>query len=128
MTSDTPVHVLVVDDEVLVAWALRSILEEAGYRVTVAHDGEQALALQARDPVDVLLTDLQMPRLDGRGLIRALRAGHPMVPVIVMTGTPDASGLAELRGELAAATVVMTKPIGPRPVLNAIRDLLGKRS
>jgi len=126
MASDTPVHVLVADDEVLVAWALRSILEEAGYRVTVAHDGEQALALQARDPADVLLTDLQMPRLDGQGLIRVLRAEHPMLPVIVMTGAPDPSSFAELRGA-AAGTIIMVKPVGPQPVLTALRNLLGVR-
>ncbi len=128
MASDTTVHILVAEDEVLVAWALRSILEEAGYRVTVAHDGEQALALQAQDPADVLLTDLQMPRLDGYGLIRELRADHPMLPVIVMTGAPDPSGLAELRGAAAAGTIVMAKPVGPQPVLSALRDLLRKPS
>lgn len=126
MASDTTVHILVAEDEVLVAWALRSILEEAGYRVTVAHDGEQALALQARDPADVLLTDLQMPRLDGYGLIRELRADHPTLPVIVMTGAPETSGLAGLHGETAAGTIVMAKPVSPQPVLSALRDLLRK--
>lgn len=127
MASDTPVHILVADDDVLIAWALRSILEEAGYRVTVAHDGEQALALQARDPADVLLTDLQMPRLDGHGLIRELRAEYPMLPVIVMTGAPNASGLTGLRGGAAAGTIIMAKPVGPQPVLAALRDLLQVR-
>ncbi|WP_246501105.1 response regulator [Azospirillum rugosum] len=101
-------------------------MEEAGYRVTVAHDGEQALALQARDPADVLLTDLQMPRLDGQGLIRVLRAEHPMLPVIVMTGAPDPSSFADLRGA-AAGTIIMVKPVGPQPVLTALRNLLGVR-
>ncbi|MFL7904521.1 response regulator [Azospirillum argentinense] len=86
MTKDTPIHVLIAEDDVLVAWALRAIVEEAGYHVTLAHDGVQELALQAQGPVDVLMTDFQMPRLDGRELIRRLRATRPALPVVMMTG------------------------------------------
>lgn len=125
MAEDTPVHVLVAEDEVLVAWALRAILEEAGYQVTLAHDGVQALALQAQTPADVLLTDLQMPRLDGWALIRQLRAACPTLPVVVMTGAPDAGALDELRSATAAGTVIMTKPVSPRPVIAAIQTVLG---
>lgn len=126
MTGDKSVHILVAEDEVLVAWALRAILEEAGYRVTVAHDGVRALALAAGDPADVLLTDLQMPHLDGRGLIHQLRSARPALPVIVMTGAPDAGGLDGLRGEASAYTVVMAKPMSPQPVLAAVRAALGR--
>ncbi|MBP2233392.1 CheY-like chemotaxis protein [Azospirillum agricola] len=125
MAEDTPVHVLVVEDEVLVAWALRAILEEAGYQVTLAHDGVQALALQAQTPADVLLTDLQMPRLGGLALIRQLRAACPTLPVVVMTGAPDAGALDELRSALAAGTIIMTKPVSSRPVIAAIQTVLG---
>ena len=125
MTKDTPIHVLVAEDEVLVAWALRAILEEAGYHVTLAHDGVQALALQTRTPADVLLTDLQMPRLDGRGLIRQLRAARPTLPVVVMTGAPNADALDELRGATEAGIVVLAKPVSSRPVIAAIQTVLG---
>ncbi|MFC5357907.1 response regulator [Azospirillum himalayense] len=125
MAEDTPVHVLVAEDEVLVAWALRAILEEAGYQVTLAHDGVQALALQAQTPADVLLTDLQMPRLDGLALIRQLRAAYPTLPVVVMTDAPDASALDELRSATAAGTIIMTKPVSSRPVIAAIQTVLG---
>ena len=124
MAEDTPVHVLVAEDEVLVAWALRAILEEAGYQVTLAHDGVQALALQAQTPADVLLTDLQMPRLDGLTLIRRLRAACPTLPVIVMTGAADVGALDELRSAPAAGTIIMNKPVSPRPVIAAIQTVL----
>jgi len=125
MTGNKPAHILVAEDEVLVAWALREILEEAGYRVTIAHDGARALALEAEDPADVLLTDLQMPHLDGGTLIRRLRSARPSLPVIVMTGFPDASRLAELGQGTSASTVIMAKPISPQPVLAAVRAVLG---
>ncbi|WP_454017717.1 response regulator [Azospirillum sp. Marseille-Q6669] len=125
MAEDTPVHVLVAEDEVLVAWALRAILEEAGYQVTLAHDGVQALALQAQTPADVLLTDLQMPHLDGLARIRQLRAACPTLPVVVMTGAPDASALDELRSATAAGTTIMTKTVSSWPVIAAIQTVLG---
>lgn len=125
MAEDTPVHVLVAEDEVLVAWALRAILEEAGYQVTLAHDGVQALAFQAQTPADVLLTDLQMPRLGGLALIRQLRATCPTLPVVVMTGAADAGALDELRNAPAAGTIIMTKPVSSRPVIAAIQTVLG---
>lgn len=125
MIKDTPIHILVAEDDVLVAWALRAILEEAGYHVTLAHDGVQALALQAQTPVDALLTDLQMPHLGGLALIRQLRAACPTLPVVVMTGAADASALDELLGEAGTGTIIMAKPVGPQPVLTALRDLLG---
>ncbi|QCO02825.1 response regulator [Azospirillum argentinense] len=125
MIKDTPIHVLVAEDEVLVAWALRAILEEAGYHVTLAHDGVQALALQTRTPADVLLTDLQMPRLDGRGLIHQLRAARPTLPVVVMTGAPNADALGEFRGATETGIVVLAKPVSSRPVIAAIQTVLG---
>lgn len=124
MDDGKPVHVLVVEDEVLVAWALREILEDAGYRVTVAHDGLRALALDAEDPANALLTDLQMPHLDGTALIRRLRSSRPLLPVIVMTGTPDARGLAGLAHGTLASTIIVAKPLSPQPILAALRAAL----
>ncbi|MBK3802332.1 response regulator [Azospirillum brasilense] len=125
MTKDTPIHVLIAEDDVLVAWALRAILEEAGYHVTLAHDGVQALALQAQGPVDVLMTDFQMPRLDGRELIRRLRATRPALPVVMMTGAPDDTALDELRDATEAGIVILAKPVSPPPVIAAIQTVLG---
>jgi two-component system chemotaxis response regulator CheY len=124
MDEGKPVHVLVVEDEVLVAWALREILEGAGYRVTVAHDGLRALAFEAEDPADALLTDLQMPHLNGAALVRRLRSSRPLLPVIVMTGTPDARDLAGLGHGTPASTIIVAKPLSPQPILAALRAAL----
>ncbi|AWK87894.1 response regulator transcription factor [Azospirillum thermophilum] len=126
MVDAKPVHVLVAEDDALVAWALRDILEEAGYRVTVVPDGARALALEADDPADVLLTDLQMPHLDGGALVRRLRTARPSLPVIVMTANPDDGRLTGLENGTPGTTVIMAKPMRPQPVLAALRAVLDR--
>ena len=68
-------HVLIVDDEINIRRVLAAMLKRDGYEVTAAADGEQALAVMARTPVQVVVTDLVMPRLDGR-VDRAVRRDH----------------------------------------------------
>src|SRR5574341_1802220 len=84
------------------------MLRRDGYEVTAAADGEQALAVMARTPVQVVVTDLVMPRLDGLSLLRRVAADYPDVPVIVITahGTVD-SAVAALK---AGAFDFITKP------------------
>ncbi|MCA9650596.1 MAG: sigma-54-dependent Fis family transcriptional regulator [Myxococcales bacterium] len=81
----SPPVILVVDDEPHVRFTLRAILEDEGLEVLEAEDGQQALeGLDAR-PVDLLVTDLSMPRLDGMGLLRALRERDASPPAIMIT-------------------------------------------
>ena len=82
---DTGPSVLVVDDERVLAALVAELLAEEGYAVRCAFDGAQALAEVERDPPDVLVTDLMMPRLDGLDLARRLRADGRRVPVVVMS-------------------------------------------
>ncbi len=101
-------HVLIVDDELNIRRVLAAMLKRDGYEVTAAADGEQALAVMARTPVQVVVTDLVMPRLDGLSLLRRVAADYPDVPVIVITahGTVD-SAVAALK---AGAFDYITKP------------------
>lgn len=121
---DTPRHILVAEDDVQAAWALQDILQHAGYRTTITHDGLQALAVEAMDPADLLLTDLTMPRLDGRGLIRRVRSVRPGLPVLVMSGDANVRGEDEAWGGSLAPTLVLVKPTGVPAILKAIRTLL----
>ncbi len=84
--AETP-NVLVVEDSFTVRELQRSILEAAGYRVETARDGREALERVAEDRIDLVLTDIEMPELDGLGLTRAIRAdaGHSSLPVIIVT-------------------------------------------
>jgi len=84
-------HVLIVDDETNIRRVLAAMLKRDGYEVTTAEDGEKALAAMQRAPVDVVVTDLVMPRMGGMDLLRQVASAHPDVPVIMITahGTVD---------------------------------------
>jgi nitrogen regulation protein NR(I) len=101
-------HVLVVDDENNIRRVLAALLKREGYEVTVAADGEQALAAMHRAPFDVVVTDLVMPRLGGMDLLRRVGADFPDVPVIMITahGTVDTA----VEAMKAGAFDYITKP------------------
>lgn len=79
-------NILVVDDDILIRRVLKKYLSELGYRVDTAEDGEGALKMLRSYPYDLVLTDLQMPKLGGRELLRAMSSEYPDVPKIVLTG------------------------------------------
>jgi CheY-like chemotaxis protein len=81
-------HVLVVDDEEAITYIFRRYLEAAGYRVTTAADGVEALALFEREPFDALVTDARMPRMGGDELIACLRPRYPELPIAVVSAYP----------------------------------------
>ena len=86
--GDQPAKVLVVDDQFTVRELQRSILEAAGYCVETARDGREALARVGSDQdIELVVTDVEMPELDGIGLLETLRADdeHVSLPVVVVT-------------------------------------------
>ena len=93
------VRVLVAEDEALIALSLADLLEAEGYDVVLAPDGADALEAARRlgDALAALVTDLNMPRMGGEDLIRALRAERPGLPVVVVTGSAPLGGAEELR-------------------------------
>lgn len=86
MNMDCTGTVLVVDDEQGIRDMLARHLRFVGYEVLRAADGRQALEILERHCVDVVVTDLVMPEMDGVSLMRALREGYPTVPFIAITG------------------------------------------
>src|SRR5436190_11689862 len=79
--------VLVVDDSAMDRLLASSLLESVGgWTVLTANNGVEALAELEKQKFDLVLTDLLMPEMDGLELVRAVRAKHPLVPVILMTG------------------------------------------
>ena len=93
------VQVLVAEDEALIALSLADLLEAEGHEVVLAPDGADALEAARRlgGALDVLVTDLNMPRMGGEDLIRELRAERPGLPVVVVTGSAPFGGEEELR-------------------------------
>ena len=78
-------RILLIEDDTRAAAALRQVLADEGYDVTVASRGDTGLQLARDQPHDAVITDLRLPGLDGLALVRELRALHPRLPVILMT-------------------------------------------
>ena len=73
-----------VDDDVAVADVVGRMLRRAGYEVAIAHDAEVALSMLRERPVDVVLSDLRMPKMDGMALLAAVLREVPQLPVVLM--------------------------------------------
>lgn len=114
-------HILVVEDEALAALAIEDYLIDRGFRVSVAGDGLAALERYDSDPADLVVTDLRMPRMDGRSLIRELRRRHPTLPIVVMTGFVNfLPGEDDLTGADWKPLEVLRKPVSPTEMLAAM--------
>jgi DNA-binding response OmpR family regulator len=85
-----PKVILVVDDEPSSADLLRFVLEWSGYRVLTAHDGRVALEILSREPVDLVLSDVMMPVMDGIELCKELQRGASKgTPLLLVTAAPE---------------------------------------
>ena len=114
--------VLLVDDEESVQKLLTYPLEREGYRVVQARDGEEALVRFGEEPVDLVILDLMLPRLDGLAVCRRLREERSAVPIIMLTARGD-EGDKVLGLELGADDYI-TKPFSIREFMSRVRALL----
>jgi two-component system, cell cycle sensor histidine kinase and response regulator CckA len=117
-----PVSVLVVEDEDVVRSLVVQVLEGEGYQALVARDGQDALALAGENHVDLLLTDLTMPKLGGRELAEQLRVRHPELKVVYMSGYAEGGILSD--GVLPPATAFLSKPFTFTELAEKVRGLL----
>ena len=117
----SPTRVLTVDDSASMRALLNHALTSQGFDVAQAEDGEHALEWLALNEVDVVITDINMPRLDGFGLIEKLRAGnrHRDRPILVLT--TESSEEKKLRARSAGATGWIVKPFDPEKLAAAVR-------
>jgi two-component system response regulator MprA len=113
----------VVDDDPRSRNAVARLLAEEGYDASVAADGEEAWDLVSSWQPDLVLTDLNMPRLDGRGLLRRVRALAPQTPVIVLSALGSAETGPSV--ERLGAAGFFLKPVQLDELLARIHDLIG---
>nr|WP_225936925.1 sigma-54 dependent transcriptional regulator [Myxococcus sp. RHSTA-1-4] len=115
-------NVLLVDDDPAVAKVLGALLAQAGLTTHAARDGAEALALLARKPIDVVVSDVRMPGMDGMQLLAEVARGWPDVPVVLLT----AHGTVPLAVEAmkAGAADFMLKPFDREEILFTIRKAL----
>ena len=85
-------HILVVDDEQGVREICKDFLEEEGYRITLAVDGQDALEKMDNDDFDLYLIDMAMPKIDGFELMKLIKKSHPLAVIIVLTGFSSIEG------------------------------------
>jgi two-component system alkaline phosphatase synthesis response regulator PhoP len=117
-------RILVVDDDKEIVRLVRAYLEQAGFQVLPAYDGESALQIMRRDRPDLVVLDLMLPGRDGWDVIRSVRgdAALATIPVIMLTArVEDTDKIVGL--ELGADDYV-TKPFNPREVVARVRSVL----
>jgi CheY-like chemotaxis protein/signal transduction histidine kinase len=118
--------VLIVDDEPMIRMALRSLLERIGYRVLEAHDGASALSVcRQREPIDVLLTDVVLPGIQGRQLAREVQALRPRASVVFMSAYPADTLVHD--GRLEPGMISLRKPFDESSLAAALRLALERR-
>lgn len=114
--ESAPLHVLIIEDDAALAYALARYLTSQKMRVTVAEAGLAGIEADEHDPCDLLLLDLRLPDIAGSDVARDLKQRRPNVPVLVMTGNP---------GDLMAnwPTAVLVKPFEPADLHDRIRQI-----
>jgi CheY-like chemotaxis protein len=114
--------VLLVDDQELSLRVLRDVIESAGYHCVTARSATDALIYCDRRRPQAVVTDLDMPGLDGSMLARWLKARYPTLPLLLVTGQDlEAVDLDDLRTHFAE---ILTKPLDPRRLLDALHASL----
>ena len=117
--------ILVVDDSETVRQVLQMTLANAGFHVVEAEDGHDALSKLAHNAVDMLITDLNMPNMDGLALIKKVRqtGAHRFTPIVMLT--TDSSEEKKLAGREAGASGWIVKPFKPEQLLKIVKMVLG---
>ena len=117
--------ILAVDDSASMRQMVSFTLKGAGYEVVEASDGVEALGIAKKRPVNLVITDVNMPNMDGISLIRELRAlpSYKFTPLLMLT--TESSAEKKQQGKAAGATGWIVKPFNPDQLLAVIKKVLG---
>ncbi len=123
-----PNTILAVDDSASMRQMVSFTLKSAGYEVVEACDGLEALKYAREHVVDLVLTDVNMPNMDGIELVRQLRTldSYRLTPLLLLT--TESSPEKKLQGKQAGATGWMVKPFNPDQLLATLARVLGSRT
>ena len=116
--------VLIVDDEPNIVVSLEFLLEQAGYRVRVAHDGQEAWEAIERQPPDLVLLDVMLPRLSGFDLCQKIREHPDLQRVRVVMLTAKGREVEVSKGLALGADAYISKPFSTQDLLAQVRTLL----
>lgn len=117
--------ILAVDDSASMRQMVAFTLKGAGFEVTEASDGVEALEKAKSGAFDLVLSDVNMPNMDGIGLTKELRGldNYKFTPILMLT--TESAGDKKVEGKAAGATGWIVKPFNPDQLLNTIRKVLG---
>ncbi|HEX6984027.1 MAG TPA: response regulator [Planctomycetaceae bacterium] len=118
-----PPRILLCDDEFPITKAASLKLAKAGFAVRTCHDGEAGWEAYRSERPDLLVTDLQMPRLDGLGLIRRIRGGDAALPIVLLTAKGYELDEPALKAEFAPFRL-FAKPFSPRELAETVGEML----
>ncbi len=113
-------HILIVDDEKNYLLVLETLLIDAGYKVTALSDPETAIALLSESDVDVLVTDLKMPKLTGRDILNHVKKNYSHIPVLIMTAFGSIESAVDLMKE--GAFDYITKPFSNDELIISVHN------
>jgi two-component system, chemotaxis family, chemotaxis protein CheY len=118
-------HILIVDDSTSIRQMVEVTLKTAGYQVTAAKDGQEGFNICKGKPFDMIITDQNMPNMDGLTMIKSVRSlgSHARTPIIVLT--TEAGDDMKAKGKAAGATGWMVKPFDPTKLLDIVKKVTG---
>jgi CheY-like chemotaxis protein len=121
-------RILVVDDNLVMRSVMRLALGRAGHDVILAKHGAEALSeIASNGPFGLIITDVEMPQLDGRGLVHALRTASCPSPVLLMSGYHGMHGLARLAADAGLRVHgVLEKPFTGERLISIVDQLVGQ--
>jgi CheY-like chemotaxis protein len=124
--AQNPKPILVVEDEPQVRTLLKTMLAQSGFDVIAAKDGTSAFReLRKRGgEFDLVVTDVDMGRMNGLELAESVRSEYPSVPILFVSGLPVAPGELE---KVAPGTLLLSKPFTSAALLEAVQKLTGDR-
>lgn len=125
-TNDAIRRVLIVEDDAWVSRVIERVFSKAGYETRVAPNGEHALREIDDAPFDVMIADINMPRLDGRQLFEALFSSDRKVPGSILVVTSQSGGETRHWFERFPGVELQEKPISPRALLRWVENRLGE--
>ena len=120
--------ILAVDDSPSMREMLAAVLRDSGYQVVEAEDGVKALELAKTRSIDVVLTDQNMPNMDGLSLVKNLRSLPAYKDTPIMMLTTESSAEMKQKGRDAGATGWMVKPFDPDKLVRMLKSLMGMKS
>jgi two-component system alkaline phosphatase synthesis response regulator PhoP len=121
-------HILIADDDRQIVRLVQSYLEQAGFVVCTAHDGEQALHLLRAERPDLAVLDVMMPGRDGFELVRLARADRQLASLPILLLTARVEDIDKLKGLDLGADDYLTKPFNPPEVVARVRAILRRVS